>query len=105
MGVDCMRNSDSVGCRIWWAVWQSEQTGAFILPAAMALPCAPSMYSTLILAWQVPQVLGLLALNVGLLGLLRLRMLCEPWQLWQLAATSRPSLFSAKPWIESTYLG
>src|SRR5581483_8676291 len=47
----------------------------------------------------------MLALNVGLLGSLWLRMPCEPWQLWQLAATSRPSLFSANPWMESTYFG
>ena len=37
MGVDCMRNSDSVGCRMACAVWQSVQTGAFRLPAAIAL--------------------------------------------------------------------
>src|ERR1017187_8036470 len=97
MGVDCMRKADSVGCRIACAVWQSVQTGAFNLPAAIAFPCAPSSKSASILAWQLPQVFGMLDLNVGLAGFVWLRMPCDPWQLWQLATTRRHSLLGANP--------
>jgi len=34
-------------------------------------------------------------LYVGLFGSLWLRMLCDPWQLMQFAATSNPSLLTA----------
>ena len=50
--------SPSVGCRIACAVWQSVQTGTFMLPAASALPCTPPRYSSFTPPWHAPQVFG-----------------------------------------------
>jgi hypothetical protein len=73
------------------------QTGALVLPAATALPCTPFWYCSLMPTWQLPHVAGIFVRNVELFGSVCVRILCDPWQLVQFAATSSPSLPIAKP--------
>src|SRR3990172_10204331 len=44
--------------RIWWAEWQSVQTGAVLTPLAVALPWTLSAYCARSPAGHAPQVFG-----------------------------------------------
>jgi len=69
-----------VGNSIWWAVWQSVQTGALAFPAARAVPWMLAWYVFATAGWHCPQVTAILAWFVReTWSTLRL-MSCTPWQ-------------------------
>ena len=87
------------------AVWQSAQTGAVSLPAALVVPWMPTLYLSRTPEWHDPQVAGMFARNDRAVVSSVPRMSCLPWQSAQAgAAAARPAFSLAHEWMLSWYL-
>ena len=85
---------------IWWAVWQSVHTAAFVFPAACFTPCTLRAYCSATPTWHFPQVCGMFARFTVEAGSRAAR---TPWAVWQsahVAAIGRPDLAIALACVE-----
>src|SRR5262245_23477122 len=85
------------------AVWQSEQTGAFLSPCTRSSPCTLLAYISVTPTWQRPHVSGTFRRFTSDTGSFDGRISCGPWQSAQVAATVSPALVTACPCTDSRY--